>query len=296
MLTEILELGFNHVELGYDLRMDLVPGVLKMVQEGAVKVVSCHNFCPVPVGAPRGHPELFTFASTDRRTREGAVLHTGKTLRFAAQVGARVVIAHAGNVEMERISTELCELYEQQQQFSKLYEKRKLKLQTTREKRVHKQLDLLREGLESLQPVLSETKVKLALENLPAWEAIPTELEMEQICKEFEGRGIGYWHDIGHGQIRQNLGFINQERWLERLSPYLAGMHIHDVAPPAHDHLMPPQGKVDFAALKRFATRDILRVIEPAAQTPPENIIEALRFLREAWEPHETPQGQGVET
>jgi sugar phosphate isomerase/epimerase len=283
MVEEILGLGFDHLELGYDLRMDLVPGVLAMVRDGTVKVNSVHNFCPVPVGAPRGHPELFTLASTDPKIREGAVHHTSKTMRFAASVGAKVVIVHAGNVEMARMSADLRALSEKGEQFSPRYDKLKMKLQLTREKKVHKQLDYLRQGIEQLLPVVAETGVKVALENLPTWEAMPTELEMEELCKQYAPQGLRYWHDIGHGQVRQNLGFINQERWMERLQPYMAGMHIHDVIAPAMDHLLPPQGQVDFAQLKKFAKGDVIRVIEPAPQTPGENIVEALRLLRQAW-------------
>ena len=65
LIEEILGMGFRHVELGYDLRRDLVPGVMKMVEKGAVKVDSVHNYCPVPMGAPYGHPELFTLADRD---------------------------------------------------------------------------------------------------------------------------------------------------------------------------------------------------------------------------------------
>ena len=56
MLEEILALGLQQVELGYDLRLELVPGVKAMIASGAVKVRSVHNFCPVPIGAPRPHP------------------------------------------------------------------------------------------------------------------------------------------------------------------------------------------------------------------------------------------------
>ena len=284
MVEEILGLGFDHLELGYDLRMDLVPGLHKMVREGAVKVDSVHNFCPVPIGAPQGHPELFTLASADRKIREGAIHHTSKTIRFAADIGAKVVIVHAGHVEMSRRSAELQALCEQGEQFSARYDKIKLKLQLTREKKVGKHLDYLRQGIEQLIPVIAETRVQMALENLPLWEALPSELEMEELCRQYAPHGLRYWHDIGHGQIRQNLGLINQERWLERLRPYLAGMHIHDVIAPAMDHLAPSQGQVDFAALKKFAKGNRIRVIEPAFQTPGEMLVEALRFLRRVWE------------
>lgn len=284
MIAEILGLGFDRVELGYDLRIDLVPGVKKMVASGAVKVDSVHNFCPVPVGAPRGHPELFTMASTDRREREAAVHHTAKTARFAAEMGARVVIVHGGNVEMTRLSRGLCALHEQGRQFTPAYEKAKIKLQVARDRKARKQVDLLRESLEQLLPRAAETGVKIALENLPAWEGIPSELEMETLCRDFSGQGLRCWYDIGHGQIRENLGLINQERWIERLSPYLAGLHIHDVLPPAGDHRMPPEGRVDFGRLKRFAEMDLLRVIEPAPDAPAEKIVEALKFLRQTWD------------
>lgn len=291
MLEEIRGMGFDHVELGYDLRMDLVLGVQKMVREKMIGVHSVHNYCPVPVGAPQGHPELYTLASTDPKIREGAVLHTMKTARFAADLGARVVIVHAGNVEMERFSNELCGLYEKGEAFGPRYEKVKMKLQVVREKKVRKQMEYLRAGLDRLLPMVAETGVRIALENLPTWEAIPTEFEMETLCRDYAAHGLAYWHDIGHAQIRQNLGFISQERWLERLAPYLAGMHIHDVIPPAGDHRMPPvPNGVDFPRLKSIANRDIIRVIEAAPQTPKEKIVEALSFLRQAWESAESPE------
>ena len=290
MLTEILDMGFTHVELGYDLRLDLVPGVKKLITQGTVKVDSLHNFCPVPVGAPRGHPELFTMADLNPRIRESAINHTLKTVRFAAEVGARVVVVHAGNVEMNRMSAELGTMFERGEQFSPAYEKAKLKLQVTREKKVRKHMEALQQSLERLLPAAAETGVRVALEVLPTWEALPTEFEMESLAKQFEAQHLMYWHDIGHSQIRQNLGFISQERWLEKLQPWTAGLHIHDVAPPTLDHLMPPQGQVDFARLARFAQGNVLRVIEPSPQTPRENIIEGLRVLRQAWQPRAPEQ------
>ena len=283
MIEEILELGFSRVELGYDLRLDLVPGVTRMIRAGRVHVDSLHNFCPVPVGAPRGHPELYTLASADRLIRQGAVHHTSKTIRFAAEVGAKAVVVHSGYVDVPRMTDQLATLFEQGQQFSDLYEKIKLKLQINREKKTRKHLDYLCEGIEQLMPVLVEAKVKLALENLPTWEAIPTEMEMERLIARFGTDHLAAWYDLGHGQIRQNLGFINQERWLERLSPFMVGMHIHDVLPPRSDHLMPPHGQVDFKSLKRFATPALFKVIEPTPETPKEAIVDALRFLNEVW-------------
>jgi sugar phosphate isomerase/epimerase len=283
MIDEIVALGFQHVELGYDLRLDLVPGVKAKVAEGAIKVLSLHNYCPVPVGAPRGHPELFTMASPDPRDRQSAVQHTERTIRFAVEVGAKNVVTHAGNVEMDHISRELFDLTVAGQQFGPVYERLRLKQQDQRDKRVKKQLQYLDQSIDALMPVLEETGVRLCFENLPTWESIPTELELEQLLQRRNTPRLGYWHDIGHGQIRENMGFVNQERWLERLQPWLAGMHVHDVAPPATDHVMPPLGHINFPRFQRFGALDIVRVIEPSQRTPAEEISAALKFLTETW-------------
>jgi len=134
-------------------------------------------------------------------------------------------------------------------------------------------------------PTLQDTGVKLGIENLPSWESIPTEAESQTLFQQFGCEHVGLWHDIGHGRIRQNLGFINQERWLDRLSPYMLGMHVHDVAAPVFDHLMPPRGDIDFQRLSRFANLDgILRVIEPTPRTSREEIAEGLKHLKESWD------------
>ncbi len=283
MIDEILELGFTHVELGYDTRLDLVPGIRARVAAGAVQVDSVHNFCPVPMTAQRGHPEIFTFGSKDRRIRELAVTHTAETIRFAAEIGARVVVTHCGNIDMPRYSPELVALCEQGRQFSPLYEKTKLKLQLKREKKAQKQLGYWYECLNQLLPVLEECHVCLAMENLPTWEAIPTETELEYTLKQFNSPWLKYWHDMGHGQIREHLGMINVLRWLERLEPYLAGMHVHDVMGGLIDHVMPPLGDMDFSRYKRFANLNMLRVIEPTPRTAAADIAMALKHLETVW-------------
>ena len=283
MLEEILALGLGAVELGYDLRSELIPGVKSMVASGAVRVDSVHNFCPIPVGAPRPHPELYTPASPDRREREFAIVHIARTLRFAAEMGAKIVICHAGNVDLPRYSFDLVRLAARGEQFGEPYEALKLKAQVARDKKAPRQIAYLVESLQSLLPVVRETGVRLALENLPTWESIPCELEAEQLMRRFFAEGISLWWDIGHAQVRENLGFINASRWLRRLAPFIAGLHIHDVEPPGQDHLMPPRGKIDFPALADFAKQDMVRVLEPAPDTEAAYIVDAIAYLRTTW-------------
>lgn len=284
LVEEILSLGFRRLELGYDLRLELVPGVQAMVRSGAAQVDSLHNFCPVPMGALRGHPEIWTMAAREESDRESAIRHTMNTIRFAAEIGAKAVVIHCGNVEMPMISSQLFDLLAANQQFTPGYERLHMKLHTQRDKKAPRQFDHLLRGIERLLPLLEETGVLLGLENLPTWEAFPTEIEFEEIKRRFPSPHIRYWHDLGHGQIRQNIGFINHERWIERLRPHMIGMHVHDVRPPASDHVMPPRGQIDFSRFQRFGTSDILRVIEPTSRTPAAEITEALAFLKQVWD------------
>lgn len=283
MIEEILELGFNHVELGYDLRLNLAAGVEKMVAEKAITVNSVHNFCPVPMGSPRGHPEIYVLGSLDERVRKGAAYHTAKTIEFAASVGAKVMVVHAGYVKTRKSTNNMIDLIMKDKQCTPAYEKLKMKFENQRDKKAPKVLSYLYEGIERLLPVCEEHKVVMAFENLPTWEALPTESEMLQLVQHFNSPWLKYWHDLGHGQIRENLGFIDAEHWLDQLQEHLAGMHLHDVAPPIYDHTMPPRGHMDFQRFKRFAQMDIVRVIEPTPRTPAEEIVEAHRFLKEAW-------------
>jgi len=285
LIEENLELGFDHVELGYDLTPDLAPGVISLVNEGAVTVDSVHAPCPVPVGAPFGHPELLPITSSDARTREGGIQALIRTIGFASEIGARRIVLHAGSVEMKMLTRKLVGLCEAGKQFTPRYERIKLKLHMQREKKVRKHLDNLYGALERLLPILQDASVTLALENLPSWEAVPNEAEMGTILQRFDSAWLRYWHDIGHGQVRQNLGFIAHRHWLTTLSPWLTGMHIHDVQPPAKDHLMPPNGEINFTQFGEFVKPGIPLVLEPAPGTPPRALLDARRFLDQVWAP-----------
>ncbi len=284
LIEEVLtETGLTQVELGYNLHQELVPGVRKMVESGAITVSSVHNYCPIPAGASQGHPELWLLASKDSRTRENAIVHTKRTIEFAGEVGASAVVCHAGYVDMKHMTRDLFRLIREDKQYSRKYEKVKDKLLLTREKKVGPHIEILKDSLDALVPALEAAHVTIGLENLPTWEAIPTEVEMERLFRHFEGKPIGYWHDMGHGQIRQNIGMITHRRWLDKLSPALCGMHVHDVASQVRDHVMPPHGSIDFKVYADIIRDDIPLVFEPAPDTPFEAVREGIAIVREAW-------------
>lgn len=284
IIEEILGLGLDRIELGYDLTIDLVPGVKAMVDSKAVTVDTVHNFCPVPTASPVGHPELYSLASNDIRERSLAVKYSTVTIRFAAEIGAKLVVLHCGRVSVAPGTHDLMLFMSAGHLFDTEFEKRRQRLIEARERRFQPHLDAACSALEELLPVLEETGVKLGLEISPYWEGIPSELEAEQIFERFESPALGYWHDIGHGQIRENLGFGSHIRWLERLRPRLLGMHIHDVIYPTADHVMPPKGNFRFESLSHIAQDNIWRVFEPMPGLPKDEVAEGIRRVRACWE------------
>ena len=283
MVEELLTLGFDHIEVGFDLTPNLVPGLCAMVKAGRVKADSVHSYCPLPP-IPFPSPEPLTPAATDPNVRANAIHYLENTIRFAAEIDAKVVVVHAGNVEMKLLTPELIALTAAGRQYDETYEKTRMKLILAREKAVAKQLPFLYAAIEKLLPLLEQTKRVLALELLPTWEAIPTEVEMEKLLVHFNSPWLRYWHDMGHGQIRENLGLSSHARWLKRLRPWLAGMHVHDVRPPATDHVMPPGGTVKFELFREIAQDDIIRVLEPSQAVPAEDVVAGLKLIRNSWE------------
>ena len=283
LVDEILELGITRLELGYDLRLDQTPGVKDRIKSGDITCPSVHNYCPVPVAAPRGHPELFSLSSLDNRERESATRYTTNTINFAAEVGAKAVVVHAGNTRLRQRTTKLLSLAESGKSHTPKYEKIKLKLMMERNKKGPQYIDQLYRSLETLLPILQDADIAIGLENLPSWEAIPTETEAEEIFKKFDSPHIRYWHDMGHGQIRHNLGLISHKLWFDKLSPYLLGMHIHDTEPPAGDHIMPPRGEINFSDFSNAPSLTNLLVLEPCPGTPPEHITTAINLLNSTW-------------
>lgn len=280
LIEEILDLGFDRVELGYDLTMDLVAGVRNMIVGKSVVAESVHSFCPVPLGMPAGHPELFALASRDKSIRALAVRHTQDTVRFAAELGARVVISHAGRVDMRNYSAKLVDLLGRGLQDTPKFEKIKLKAMLRRDKKRDRHLDALYASLDELAPILEEHTIKLALENLPSWEAIPTELEMLDIAERYAGGPFRHWHDVGHARIREALGFIHAQHWLEKMASCIAGVHLHEAHGPRDAHRFPLDKKTVLSPLNALCPSDTLFVFEPAPGSDPAAIRESLALAR----------------
>lgn len=283
IVDDVLATGLDTVELGYSLTHRQAEDIACLQAAGRIHVGSVHAYCPVPMGATSGGPELFTICHRSPRERRRAIEAVMATARFAAEMGAKVVVLHGGRVPIARHVRKLTALAVAGRRLEPRYTRQLERLFAARDRRAPKVFALLRESLRELLPAFEALGLTLALENLPTWDATPNEPEMHQLCEEFPSTALGYWHDIGHGQVRENLGLIHHASVARRLASRLAGMHVHDATGFTDEHLMPPRGKVQFGNFRELAELAIPAVLEPAPGTPIDEVREAVDFLRHVW-------------
>lgn len=283
MLREIRGLGFEYAELSHGIRLGLLPGIIEAVEAGEIKISSLHNFCPLPMGVHQPAPNLFKFTALDRRERDNAWKHTIKTLDTAARLKAQGVVLHLGEVEMRNYTERLIDLAIEGRRDSPKYEKLLAEAIDRREARKEPHLAVAYDLLRALGEEAATRGLRLGIENREALEEVPFESDFHLLFREFTQATIGYWHDTGHAQIKENLGLIHHALHLSGVADRLIGLHIHDVEFPARDHLLPGAGSVDYRALAPYVKPAHIKVLELSPSAPADFIPQALAFLRELW-------------
>jgi sugar phosphate isomerase/epimerase len=283
MLREIRDLDFEYAELSHGIRISLLPGIFEAVEAGEIKISTLHNFCPLPMGVDRAAPNIYKFSSDDRRERESAFKHTMKTLETAVRVKAQLVVLHTGCIDMKDYTDKLIDMVGEGKKGTSKYEKLCQEVIEVREK---KKTRYIENAYESIRRIVDEAKprgLKLGIENREALEEIPFESDFDIFFKEFQDPTVVYWHDTGHAQIKENLGFISHRLHLEALRGRLFGFHVHDVEFPGRDHRPPGLGTIDWESLKPIVEPRHLKVFELSPSVSPEDAKAGVARIKEVW-------------
>ncbi len=283
MLREIRDLGFEYAELSHGIRLSLVPGILDAVQAGEIKISTLHNFCPLPIGVDKPSPNLYEFSSPNARDRELALKHTFKTFEFAQWVKALLVVLHLGSMELKDYGGKLEGMLEEGLKDSPKYQKLFAEANAKREAKKKSAVANLYDSLKKIVPEAARLGLKLGCENREAVQEIPLESDFPGFLRDFDSPNVCYWHDCGHAQIKQNLGFIRHTEFLGSMAGRLAGFHIHDVQFPATDHCPPGSGEIDYTALKPFVQPYHIKVFELSPKVPVESVQRGIKHLKNIW-------------
>jgi sugar phosphate isomerase/epimerase len=263
MLREIKDkLGFDLIELSHGIRMSLIPGIQKMFDGGQIRFSSLHNFCPLPVEVMVASPDCYKFSGVSSEERERAVRQTFQTIDFAARLNAPFVVLHLGQVNMPPITDRLIKLAKTGKYLSRKYVRLKVKAVQKREKIAPAYLRRAKDCLRRIIDHAAAKNIKLGLEGRRGYEEIPAERELPALLDEMSSPQLGYWHDFGHAQIKENLAFLDHAEWLRTIGPRTFGCHVQDCIWPAQDHQPPFAGNVDLQKLVPLLPTNCLFVWE----------------------------------
>jgi len=298
LLAELNELGFNEVQLDCQITDKLLEQMIPQFKVG-MKVVSIHNFCPLPPNVQQedADADLFLLSSPFKDEREEAVKHTIKTIELAVdleEVGAwaqgqqPVVVLHLGYVDVRDESKKLFDLYEWGEREFEAFSKIVTEICGKRERKQQKYQDATMFSLDELNERAFQLGVLLALENRPRYRQIPDFYELELFFSEFEGGNLGYWHDVSHAALQEAVGILKpargeasvQEKLIKAYSEQLIGIELNDLNE-LEEYLSPGTGELDFKEILQHVPADAIKVMEVKGAAD-EEIIKGREMLEES--------------
>jgi len=98
MIDEILELGFDTLELSHGMTVTKLPGIQSAFKKGKFRCIGVHNYFPSPTEVMIDAPDAYEFSSDNPNERRRAFELTLKTIEMAQAFGAYYVVLHMGSV------------------------------------------------------------------------------------------------------------------------------------------------------------------------------------------------------
>jgi len=285
LLFEISQLGFKAVELSFNLNSKMVDEIAGSARKLAISIESLHNYCPIPDGLSRKQalPDCYSLASLDKEERFLAVKYAKRSIDTASGLGAKVVVLHCGRVEVPDYTRQLINLYNQSKKNSAEFMELKEKMSRERALEAGKFLVQALISIEELNTYAKLKGVLLGIETRFYHREIPNIDEIGIILDKFINSQVYYWHDTGHAQLMENLGFLRHGDFLEKYGQRLIGVHLHDILG-CQDHLAPLEGKIDFTILKPYLKQDTLKVIEAHHPATVEAVIKSRNFISQLYD------------
>jgi len=268
-------LGFAHFELNHGVDSAMLAG---LSLNGSI--TSVHEPCPADVSAGTLKARNWLVSALDEEERRRGVAAVQRSIDLARELGAGAVIVHPGRVDVDPgLEFSLLALYREGKAGRPEYAAARERLLAARAARAGANMRSVRRSLLELAEYAAPRGVRLGLENRYHFFEIPQPDELDELLHLDGAEGVGYWHDVGHAQVLENLGFGTHEEWLRRFSGRMVGIHLHDVVG-VDDHQAAGRGEVDWSLVARHLPAGALRTCEFQPFNSPEQVRAALDLLR----------------
>jgi len=270
------EFGFTHIEANASVSPQMLSELLKT----GVSISSIHSPCPATLSSGGTPISSLSLSSPNESDRKEAVSFTKRTIDIASSVKAKAIVIHMGEVPIDlNLQVRLRELHEGGYAHTKEYGDAKEELVHQRNSQAPDYLDIAGRSLHDISEYTQQRGIILGLETRFHFHEIPNIHEMAELLGSVPENLVGYWHDVGHAEVQQRLGFSLHEEWLSRFSDRMVGIHLHDVLG-VSDHHPPGMGNMNWEMVTKYLPPKILKVCEIGEWNNEEQIQGVVEFLQ----------------
>ncbi len=268
-------LGFSGVELNHQ----VTPSMLEDVDLASFPVTGIHEPCPAVISADTLKKQDILISSPDEERRRQGVESIRRSIDLAKQLGAKVIVIHAGMVQFDPSwEKRLVALFNEGGKDTEEYQEIKQVMQGARSSMVNPCLQAVEKSLHELLDYAGNTGIRLGLENRYHYFDIPSPDEMAHFLTLAEADRLGFIYDTGHAHAMDQLGFYPAEEWLRRFADRIILTHLHD-AVGVDDHQTPGLGNIDFKMVAGYLPATALRTMEVQRHHDYEQIRQGIQNL-----------------
>ncbi len=236
--------GYDAIEVSHSTSPEKLRQIL---DSGILPVTSVHQPAPlVEVEGGKSNHDL-NLASTRPSEHARAVRHALRSVEWAAEAGASALVVHLGEVEgsFSGTTAELYRLFRQHGIRDNRAAEARAELEQRRAEAAPANLEAARESLEQLVEAARPHGILIGIENRLEYHHIPLPAESIALMEGFAPEEVGHWHDTGHAEVLDRLGFLPHGSWFDELGDRLVGAHVHDVRGVV-DHRAPGTAQLDW--------------------------------------------------
>jgi sugar phosphate isomerase/epimerase len=271
-------MGFRRIELGLTAAPPLMEGLVESQRETGVSIPSLIAGCRDSLN---GSMVVDHLGSLELEVRERALIAVRRHVRLARSWGCHTIVVRGSKIEDEAFVVEARELEERCVERGENGNHSRLRddVQSFVSRVAiggHRQVQEFCRSLHTLMQ--QEPGITFALEPGREIDDLFGFDVMGWVIDDLGGRGLAYWHDVGHIHMRETLGLPPQGQWLDAYGSHMLGIHLQDAA--EQETEMPVgRGGVDFALLREYVPPGAERVVEIGPRHGRAEILNSVRAL-----------------